>query len=171
MKSPVSWPCCKFQSPKIYISIWWKKNACQKKIIRHTNWMILFFFEMLCIYLKGKAAKWKKQRNLPSDRHIFHALVHSPNACHSQAWARPKPGAKNSILVSHVGGGGPSTWDIFHCCPNKKPDQKWSSQDWEWCLDEGCRPIQRQFPQAHHNTSPHLLWWTNFHLFYFHILN
>lgn len=34
---------------------------------------------------------------------IFQSLVQSPNACNSQVWARLKPGARSSVLVSHIG--------------------------------------------------------------------
>lgn len=35
---------------------------------------------------------------------IFYLVVHSPNGCNGQGWARPKAGAQNSTRVSHVGG-------------------------------------------------------------------
>lgn len=49
-----------------------------------------------------------------------HPLLHSPNACNSQGWARSKPGTQNSIQVSHVGGRDSTTWVTIHClsgCP------------------------------------------------------
>lgn len=38
---------------------------------------------------------WKAE----SQREISHSLSHSWKACNNQGWARPKPGAKNSIPV------------------------------------------------------------------------
>lgn len=37
-------------------------------------------------------------------RRVFHPLVHFLNTYHSQGWARPVPGTRISISVSHVNG-------------------------------------------------------------------
>lgn len=60
---------------------------------------------------------WKLERNRYLTRY-------------GQDWAR-KPGAKNPIRVSHVGGRNPSSWPIIYCfhvrvCISRNLDWKWS---------------------------------------------
>lgn len=47
--------------------------------------------------------------------HRYFSLVHSPKDHNSQIWVRRKPGARNSICVSPMGGRELSTWAIL-CC-------------------------------------------------------
>lgn len=51
-------------------------------------------------------AAWQKKRD------NFHLLVHSH--CNGQGWTSLKPGALNSLWISHVNGRCPSTWAIFY---------------------------------------------------------
>lgn len=61
---------------------------------------------------------------------IFHLLVHSPNGCNSQVWARVKSGVGNSILVSHRGGKSPGTWSVFRCLPSSRSRElDWKKRD------------------------------------------
>lgn len=66
------------------------------------------------IYLKGRIMK----REIHTERKIFHPLIHSPNRHIKQGWVKPKPGAQNSIHVSHADGRGPST-SVFHYFPRR----------------------------------------------------
>lgn len=66
------------------------------------------------MYLKDSERKRKKERE------CFHLL------------ARPKPGAKNCIPISHSDGRGPAPWitlQPFPRCLSRELDGKWSSQD------------------------------------------
>ncbi|XP_062068199.1 survival motor neuron protein isoform X2 [Lepus europaeus] len=45
-----------------------------------------------------------------AEKESFHPQLHSPNGCNTHARAMPVPGTRNSILVFHKGGRGPSTW-------------------------------------------------------------
>lgn len=53
---------------------------------------------------------------------------YSPYGHSEQSWARLKLEAPNSILVSHGGGGGPSTLTVlcFPSCVSRSLDVKWS---------------------------------------------
>lgn len=54
-----------------------------------------------------------------------HLLLHSANACNSQTWAKAKPGAENTISVSHMGGRDLSGWIInLPRCVSRKLYQK-----------------------------------------------
>lgn len=48
---------------------------------------------------------WTGLFEIESYREIFHLLIHSPDGCSSQVWARLKPGANNFIWVFHEGAG------------------------------------------------------------------
>lgn len=69
-------------------------------------------------------------------------------------WARPKPRAWNFIAVFHVGGRCLCDCTIF-CffprCIGRKPDVKWSSQDY----DMGYQCSKQQHKQMHHNSGPY----------------
>lgn len=58
------------------------------------------------------------KREIHTERKIFHPLIHSPNRHIKQGWVKPKPGAQNSIHVSHADGRGPST-SVFHYFPRR----------------------------------------------------
>lgn len=45
---------------------------------------------------------WKEERDSERQREIFHHLIHSPSSPNSCNWARLKPGAINSIWISHM---------------------------------------------------------------------
>lgn len=50
----------------------------------------------------------------------------------NQHWARPQPGGRNPVHVTHVNGRDSSTWANITCLPRhfcSKLDQKWGSQD------------------------------------------
>lgn len=51
------------------------------------------------------------------EKWTIHSLVHPPNGCSSQGWARPKPTARKSILVYHMGGRNPNIGGITRCLP------------------------------------------------------
>lgn len=66
------------------------------------------------------------------DREIIHVPVHSSNV--PTAEARWKPGAGNSILVSHMGDRDSSNWVTYHCLSRHMSSelcQKQSSPDTE----------------------------------------
>lgn len=48
------------------------------------------------------------------DKELFHSLIHHDPR---QGRARLQPGTRNSLLVSHIGGRGPSSWAIFCSFP------------------------------------------------------
>lgn len=61
------------------------------------------------------------------ERLISYLLVHIPNNQNNQIWPRLKLGARNSILVSNLGGRSPSIWTIFPClskCVSTQPNWK-----------------------------------------------
>lgn len=123
--------------------------CCRKKIIprnwRLNNWeglgstlrkVELFF---TCLFI------WKSYRG--TDRQIYQ-LLHFPNGLSSMGCAKRKPGAWNSVSVSHMGGRVLNTAAIFHCFPSwisRVLNWKWSSQDWEPCPFgmSWCQPQRR----------------------------
>lgn len=69
------------------------------------------FFKRLFIYLEDtvtETGEWQRKES-----EIFHLLVHFPNGCNSWDRGGLKPGAKNSIGFSHVGGR--VKWAIISC--------------------------------------------------------
>lgn len=99
------------------------------------------FVKLICktlIYLFILEAEQKRGKG--KERQIFLELVQSLNFCKDWDQARTKPGASNSIRVSHMRDRGPDTWTIFHCyCRpiRKELYWKWSNQDFSW-HSRGC---------------------------------
>lgn len=50
------------------------------------------------------------------EREIFHVMSRTPDGYSEQHWTREKPGARNLILVSNMGGRCPNTWAFHYCC-------------------------------------------------------
>lgn len=69
---------------------------------------IIFFFFFSFIWKPEKEGDTERTRSSP-------LLAHSSNGPYG--WARSQPGAKSSILVSHMGHSGPNTWTNFHYSP------------------------------------------------------
>lgn len=64
---------------------------------------MLLFLQVFIYYLFEKQSYWVKEKETESKRERSSIWgVHSPNGCNDQGWDRPKPEAKNSILVSHM---------------------------------------------------------------------
>nr|XP_051689483.1 uncharacterized protein LOC127487573 [Oryctolagus cuniculus] len=82
----------------------------------------LFFYFFIFFYLKGRVT----ERGRVGE--IFYPLVHSPNGCNSQGWARLKPGIGNSTLGSHVRGRGPRTLAELHRLPRLFPSVSGNSR-------------------------------------------
>lgn len=104
---------------------------------RVSLWFVQQPSSTLCLFGFFKICLLERQTDL-------YLLVHSPNSCNIQGWARPEPGAKNSILFSHMGGRVPSAWTIFCCTPRcirRKLDQKQSSWKANWNSHVGCRSL------------------------------
>lgn len=83
-----------------------------------------------------------RERDEERGRETFYKLVQSLNAHKSQDWTRLKPGAINSIWVSHRLGSSPGTSTTIHCLPNallRELDQKWHSSDSNWQPKTGCK--------------------------------
>lgn len=57
---------------------------------------------------KGEGLRKRERNNLPNAGSF-------PNDHNSQGWARIKASARQTILVCHMGGRGPSTWALLHC--------------------------------------------------------
>lgn len=55
------------------------------------------------------------QKERDEETEILHLLFYSPYDCNSQGSAQWNQRARSIILVSHMGRGGPSSWNIF-CC-------------------------------------------------------
>lgn len=55
--------------------------------------------------MERKRAREMREREQRRKR-VFQLLIDSPNAFNSLRWVIPKPGVKNSTLVSHMGGKG-----------------------------------------------------------------
>lgn len=78
------------------------------------------------IYLNDRVTEMGRDRALPSTD------SHCPDCYNGQLWAKPNPGARNSIWITHVCGSDPNTWAIiswFHRHTYKHLDWKQSSQD------------------------------------------
>lgn len=64
--------------------------------------------KILCIFFRFHLFIWKTewQSKTGGDRDgDCLPLAHAPDGCHGEGWTSPKPVARNSILISHVGGG------------------------------------------------------------------
>lgn len=80
-----------------------KRSTANKVRLSHSMsyylvFLVLFLKDML-LYLKGRVTEGGRDRKNP------HLLVHSPDGCDGQGYARLKPEAWNSILVSCMDGG------------------------------------------------------------------
>lgn len=107
------------------------------------------------IYLQCRVTE--RVRGSKKEGDIFHPLIHSPSHYNSQGWARPKPGARNSVLVSHMTGRASSAWAITWCfprCTNRKTDRKQSSQDANRHFSVGCQHHKGWLNSLSHNASP-----------------
>lgn len=51
-----------------------------------------------------------------TETELFHILIHSSDGFNSEGWERFKSGARNLILVVHMGGGARSTWAAHPTC-------------------------------------------------------
>lgn len=63
---------------------------------------------------------FKRQSDRDEEREVFKMLVNSPNGHNNnnnQGWPRPKLGAGNSIIISHIGDRDSNTWIILLCLP------------------------------------------------------
>lgn len=91
---------------------------------------------------QGERGREDRERDEERGRETFYKLVQSLNAHKSQDWTRLKPGAINSIWVSHRFGSSPGTSTTIHCLPNvllRELDQKWHSSDSNWQPKMGCK--------------------------------
>lgn len=82
---------------------WDAKEACGGflYLLSHNTDLNEYFFKNVC--LLSSTLKVCRRGE------IDYQLVHSPNIHNSQGWTKPKPVAGNSIWVSHMGGGYPSS--------------------------------------------------------------
>lgn len=81
----------------------------------------------LCIYWFERKTDRKKERDRDGVRWRRGSAGSLPNDHNGWGCVRPKPGARNPIYISHVGGRGLSMWAIFHCLPrciSRELDQK-----------------------------------------------
>lgn len=75
-------------------------------------------------------------------RQIFSLLVHSPDDCKNQGWARLKPGTRNSIWVTQMSDRDLNIQAVTGCLPwciSRKLDQKRGIQDSHLHPSMGCR--------------------------------
>lgn len=94
------------------------------------SFLVPFLFKKLFIYLSSRAKKRGRVWNQERERAFNHWFT-SSNDCHSQIPARPKPGAKNSVLTSYVSVWMWITWAIIYClsrCISRKLG--WEQRAW-----------------------------------------
>lgn len=73
------------------------------------------------------------QREKERQTEFFHPLVHCPEGCNSQDWARPKLGPRSFIWDSRVGAGPKLGFSQGHQQGlGWEGDRKWSSRDLKW---------------------------------------
>lgn len=97
------------------------KNAYYKKLETFQNFLTRINFSFC---LQGTKTE------------ISHPLVYFPNASNRQGWARPKPRAQNSILISHVC----SRNTVFEPSPATSPPGYMTARSWN------CKWSQRRNP-------------------------
>lgn len=64
-------------------------------------------------------------------RESDHLLLYFPNASSSWDWTRMKPGVKNALLLSHLGGRDPTIRNITRCLLGSAIAGSWNQQ-WSW---------------------------------------
>lgn len=108
-------------------------------------------FKGLLIYLKTKVREREGGRDRKREREgeerekkreNLLSLILSPNGRSSQSCATLRPGAWNTIWVSHVGGRRLDSWSISCCLSryiSQELDWRWSVQGLNWCSDMRCR--------------------------------
>lgn len=79
--------------------------------------LLPFFFFLLFLLLfqifKILFEKWD-DREGGAVKEIFHPLAYFLTGCSDWSWARPMPGARNSVRACYVGGRSPRRWAIFY---------------------------------------------------------
>lgn len=103
---------------KVYENVHWENLDLDfKGFLVPINIFLKRFFAVAVCFLRHREKEGEKEN---------HLSVHSPSGHNSQCWAGPKPEARRSILVTHMGGTalGPSSADFS---VHREPGQKRSS--------------------------------------------
>lgn len=99
------------------IPIWLGSDPMRSLLI--STFSLSFFLSYLFLLF------WEAERQKQTE---IYSVVHSANVRISQGWTTVKPGTRNSIRISHMGGRNPSIWAITCFLPGSWKESRAGTQ-------------------------------------------